>query len=283
MKTILPISLPFLLLALPVQAQDASMDPNMDHSQHSMSSMDQPAADARDPNEYSNGFTLDQGPYALAGPRLLKMADEHHLWAILGDRLEYDPDEESGAYDIKAWYGNTYDQLALKLEGDVEDDRLAESQSELLWRHAINPYFNTELGARFDEFDAGRSRQWLAMGISGLAPYWFETDVTAYVGEHGDTALSLEAEYEWLLTQRLVLQPRVELNFYGQHDAENRRGSGLSDAATGLRLRYEFSRQFAPYIGVERTRHFGDTADYVRAAGEHSSATLTLIGLRFWF
>ncbi len=279
MKTALPMTLPLLLLAVSVQAQDNGMD----HSQHSMASMEQPAMDVRDPHEYSNGFTLEQGPYALEGPRLLKMADEHHTWALLGDRLEYDPDEESGAYDIKAWYGSTYDRLLLKLEGDIEDDRLAASQSELLWGHAIGAYFNTQLGARFDEFDKGRSRQWLALGINGLAPYWFETDLTAYIGEHGDSALSLEVEYEWLLTQRLVLQPRIEMNFYGQHDEENALGSGLTDTAAGVRLRYEFSRQFAPYVGIERSRRFGDTADYARAAGEHSGETLALIGVRFWF
>lgn len=279
MKIVFPISIPLLLLALPLHAQNDSAD----HSQHSMSSMEQPSADARDPHEYSNGFTLEQGPYALEGPRLLKMADEHNIWAVMADRLEYDPDKEIGAYELSAWYGSTYDRVALKLEGEAEDDRLAESQSELLWRHAISAYFDSQLGVRFDEFEEGRSRQWLALGISGLAPYWFETDLTAYVGEHGNTALSFEAEYEWLLTQRLVLQPRVELNFYGQHDEENHLGSGLSNAAAGLRLRYEFSRQFAPYIGVERNRLFGATADYAREDGEHSGETLAVLGVRFWF
>lgn len=245
--------------------------------------MDQHAANARDPHEYSSGYTLESGPYALEGPRLLKMADEHHTWAVMADRVEYDPDEEVGAYELGAWYGSTYNRVALKLEGDVEDNRLAESQSELLWRHAISPYFDAQLGARFDEHDAGRSRQWLAFGVSGLAPYWFELGVMAYVGEHGDTALSFEADYEWLITQRLVLQPRIELNFYGQNDAENGLGSGLSDAAAGLRLRYEFSRQFAPYIGIERTRRLGGTANYDRAVGEPSAETLALIGIRFWF
>ena len=89
------------------------------------------------------------------------------------------------------------------------------------------------------------------MGVQGLAPYWFELDVAAYVGEDGRTAFTAQAEYELLLTQKLILQPRAELNLYGKDDLDNGLGSGLSDLALGLRLRYEFNRQFAPYIGVE--------------------------------
>ena len=123
----------------------------------------------------------------------------------------------------------------------------------------------------------------MAFGVQGLAPYWFELDVTAYVGDDGRTSLSAEAEYELLLTQKLILQPRAELNLYGKNDAENGLGSGLSDLAVGLRLRYEFSRQFAPYIGVEWTDTYGDTADYRRAAGQDTSGTQFVAGLRFWF
>jgi copper resistance protein B len=107
--------------------------------------------------------------------------------------------------------------------------------------------------------------------------------MTAYLGEGGRTAINIEAEYELLLTQRLVLQPRAELNVYGKDDRNNDIGSGLSDISLGLRLRYEFSRQFAPYIGVEWTDSYGDTADYRRAAGADVSDTQFVAGVRFWF
>ena len=152
-----------------------------------------------------------------------------------------------------------------------------------MWGHALNAYFDTQLGVRLDQYNEGKDRQWLAIGIQGLAPYWFELDVTAYVGDDGRTAFSAETEYELLLTQRLILQPRAELNLYGKDDLDNRLGSGLSDLALGLRLRYEFSRQFSPYIGVEWTDTYGDTADYRRAAGEDTSGTQFVAGLRFWF
>ncbi|MCK5791466.1 MAG: copper resistance protein B [Ketobacter sp.] len=240
-------------------------------------------ADARDPHAYSDGFSLTSGPYAQSGPRQLKLADEHSFWAVLGDRFEYQEDSENTVYDLQAWYGTTYDRLVIKAEGDFADGILEESSTDLLWGHALNAYFDTQPGVRLDQYDEGKDRQWLALGLQGLAPYWFELDVTAYVGDNGRTALAAEAEYELLLTQRLILQPRAELNLYGKDDPENGLGSGLSDLALGVRLRYEFSRQFAPYIGVEWTGTFGDTADYRRAAGENDSDTQIVAGLRFWF
>lgn len=254
----------------------------MDHGDMQMQGGSAPA-DARDPHAYSDGYTLTEGPYAQPGPRQLKLADEHAFWSVLGDRLEYQEDSDSTVYDIQAWYGTTYNRFVIKAEGDIADGTLEESSTELLWGHALNAYFDTQFGVRLDQYDEGKDRQWLAIGMQGLAPYWFELDVTAYVGDDGRTALSAEAEYELLLTQRLILQPRAELNLYGKDDLDNRLGSGLSDLALGLRLRYEFSRQFAPYIGVEWTDTYGDTADYRRAAGEDTSGTQFVAGLRFWF
>ena len=254
----------------------------MDHGDMQMQGGSAPA-DARDPHAYSDGYTLTEGPYAQPGPRQLKLADEHAFWSVLGDRLEYQEDSDSTVYDVQAWYGTTYNRFVIKAEGDIADGTLEESSTDLLWGHAFNAFFDTQLGVRLDQFNDGKDRQWLAFGVQGLAPYWFEVDVTAYVSDDGRTALSAEAEYELLLTQKLILQPRAELNLYGKDDAENGLGSGLSDLAVGLRLRYEFSRQFAPYIGVEWTDTYGDTADYRRAAGQDTSGTQFVAGLRFWF
>ena len=107
--------------------------------------------------------------------------------------------------------------------------------------------------------------------------------MTAYLGESGRTALTLEAEYELLLTQRLILQPRAELTLYGKDDVDNDLGSGISDSALGLRLRYEFSRQFAPYVGIEWTNKYGNTADFARAANTPVRDTLYVVGVRLWF
>ncbi|BFM07312.1 copper resistance protein B [Halioxenophilus aromaticivorans] len=248
-----------------------------------MQMQDEAPSDARDPHAYSDGFTLTDGPYALPGPRQLKLADEHRFWAVIGDRLEYQEESESTVFDVQAWYGTTYNRLVVKTEGDIVNGTLEESSTDVLWSRAFNAYFDTQLGARVDTYDEGEDRQWLALGFQGLAPYWFEVDVTAYLGDDGRTALSAEAEYELLFTQRLILQPRMEINLLGKDDPENGLGSGLTNMSVGLRLRYEFSRQFAPYIGVEWTGAFGDTADYLQAQGENKSTTQVLAGLKFWF
>lgn len=241
----------------------------------------------RDPHAYSHGYTLDSGPYALPGPRQLKMADEHLFWSVLGDRLEYEPDDERGAYDLTAWYGTTWNRLQINAEGEFADGSVEEAETELLWNHAISGYFDTLLGAKFDTYgddeDRGKNREWLALGLQGLAPYWFETDLTLYIGDAGRSALSGEAEYELLFTQRLILQTRAELTAYGKDDKENGTYAGFTDGALGLRLRYEFSRRFAPYIGVEWSRYFSDTAAAISDAGEPVADTHYLAGLKFWF
>jgi len=239
--------------------------------------------DARDPHAYSDGYTLTEGPYAQQGPRQLKLADEHAFLSVLGDRFEYSEDSGNTTFDLLARYGTTYDSLVVKAEGDTNGGQLEESQTDLLWSHAISVFFDTQLGVRLDQYSEGSDRQWLAAGIQGLAPYWFELDATAYLGDDGRTALNLQAEYELLLTQKLILQPRAELNLYGKEDPSNGLGSGLSTASIGLRLRYEINRQFAPYVGVEWSDAYGGTADYRQAAGQDINDTQLVAGLRFWF
>ncbi|MFH1604078.1 MAG: copper resistance protein B [Pseudomonadota bacterium] len=233
--------------------------------------------DARDPHAYSGGLVF--GP-----DRQLKLADEHSFGSILIDRLEAARTRErtAGRYELEARYGRDYDRAVLKAEGEIEGGRLHEARTELLWGHAVAAYWDTQLGVRYDS-GTGPDRGWLAFGVQGLAPYWFEIDATAYVGEQGRTALRLEAKYELLLTQQLVLQPRLEANFYGKKDAEREFGTGLSYLTAGIRLRYEIRREFAPYVGIEWARRFGGTADFARADGKDTEETRLLAGLRFWF
>lgn len=246
----------------------------MDHG--SMQGGD-PPPDARDPHAYSDGY--DFGPI----PRH-RMADEQRFGSLLVDRFESARSADNGftAYELQGRYGGDYDRAVLKAEGEVDGGKLHEARTELLWSHAVASYWDTQLGLRYDSGEKPE-RTWLAFGVQGLAPYWFELDATAYVGESGRSALRLEAEYELLLTQKLILQPRVEANFYGKRDAQRELGSGLSDAALGLRLRYEIRREFAPYVGLERSNKYGGSADFARAEGKPTSELRLVAGLRFWF
>ncbi|MEO6076583.1 MAG: copper resistance protein B, partial [Dokdonella sp.] len=206
------------------------------------------------------------------------------LGSVMVDQLEvFSGDGSSGqAIDMQAWYGGDLNKLWFKAESERSDGRQGATRIEALWNHAYAAYWGAQVGLRHDVGE-GPSRDWVAFGVQGLAPYWFEVEATAYVGEAGRTALRLEAEYELLLTQRLILQPDVELNVYGKDDPARGIGSGLSDLDVGLRLRYEFTRKFAPYVGVVWSRKFGGTADFARAEGGGAEDTQVVAGLRIWF
>lgn len=242
-------------------------------------------ADARDPHAYSGGYELGTGLYAVGEQRSLMMADEHKFASLLVDRFErvYSNGGDSNSYEVQAWYGDSYNKLTVKAEGEFAQGRVQDARTELLWAKAFHPYWDVQAGIRNDISADGPSRNWLAFGVQGLAPYWFEVDATAYLGTEGRTAFRLSTEYELMLTQRLILQPRLEANVYGKDDPEVGVGRGLSSATFGVRLRYEFSRQFAPYIGIEHSARFGRTATLVRNAGGDAQQTQVVAGLRFWF
>ncbi|MGP1283291.1 MAG: copper resistance protein B [Parasphingopyxis sp.] len=201
------------------------------------------------------------------------------------DRLEaaIGSGEDAYAWELNARYGGDIDRLWIKSEGEgAFGGSLEEVEIQALWSHAIGPFFDFQAGVRAD-FRDGPDSTHLALGVQGLAPYMFEVDIAGFLSDDGDLTARIEAEYDQRLSQSLILQPRVELNFAAQDVPELGIGSGFSDLEAGLRLRYEFSPQFAPYIGIEWQRQFGDTADFARAAGEDPDRIVFLAGVRFWF
>ena len=186
------------------------------------------------------------------------------------------------AWDAEGWLGGDVDKAWFRTEGERDRDGTHDARVELLFDRAFAPFWDWQLGARHD-FGQGPTRDWVAFGVQGLAPYWFESEATFYAGENGRTAARLEASYDLLLTQRLILAPRVEAQLYGKDDPEQRIGSGLSETELGLRLRYEFTRQVAPYVGVAWKDRYGDTARYARAAGDRAGEVTWLAGIRLWF
>jgi len=237
-----------------------------------------PPADARDPHAYSDGVDFTRGD---SRPRL---ADQERMHSVLIDNLEFSRiDSQSTVdYDVEAWFGRTYDRAVLKSDAEFESGDLNDSRTELLWSHAMSAYWDSQIGIRQDGGD-GPGRSWLAAGIEGLAPYRFDIELTAYVGESSRTALRFDAAYDMLLTQKLIFQPRFEANFYGRGDIERGLGSGLSDVSLALRLRYEFRRELAPYIGLEWIDEHGGTEALTRARGADPSDSRVMLGLRFWF
>lgn len=205
---------------------------------------------------------------------------------VLADRFEYQSGEGSPALLLEGqgWWGTDENRLWIKSEIDYDLDAGAfeEAEVQALWSRPVARYFDVQAGLRHD-FEPGPSRTYAVAGIQGLAPYWFEVDGAVFLSEEGDLSARLEAEYEFLLTQRLVLQPRTELNFAAEDVPELETGAGLSTAEIGLRLRYEIDRQFAPYVGVNWKASTGETADYARARGEDAETLSFVTGIRVWF
>jgi copper resistance protein B len=213
---------------------------------------------------------------------LMAMDDAASVGMVLVDKLEWrNADDDVLAWDAQAWFGSDYHKLWLESEGE----RVAgeyEGRVELMWDRVLSRWWNVQAGVRQD-FGDGPSRSWLGFGVQGLAPYWFEVEAKVYVGEEGRTAARLAAEYDLLLTQRLILQPQFELALHGKDDPANGIGSGLSETEVGLRLRYEIRRELAPYVGVVWHRVHGATADLAQAAGHDRSELQLVLGLRAWF
>jgi copper resistance protein B len=213
----------------------------------------------------------------------MQMNDQAARGMWMFDRLEYRDatrGDDNTAWNAEGWWGDDLNKLWLKTEGEHARDGTRDASADLLWSYAASTFWDWQLGARHD-FGQGPSREWAAVGVQGLSPYWFELAATLYAGPQGRTAARLEADYDLLFTQRLILSPNIELNFYGKDDPQRDIHSGLAEAEAGLRLRYEFSRRFAPYIGIDWTHHF---AHFDNQSNDPPTRETTVVaGVRLWF
>jgi len=220
------------------EMQDAMPAMPMDHGMNMPSSDSRPPAGQRDPHAYADGYTLTTGDYVLPDGRGMHLADEQAFGSLLVDRFEamHSNGADAGAYALQAWYGRDFNRLMLKADGDYSGGSIEDARTEIFWQHALAPFWDLQAGLRYDS-GVGHERGWLALGIEGLAPYRFDVNLTAYAGDQGRAALLFESEYDVLLTQRLILQPRVEADVYTRDDAQRSLGAGLANLVAGLRIR----------------------------------------------
>ena len=206
-------------------------------------------------------------------------------YSILFNLAEYRVQKGANAYrwDGEGWFGGDIDRFVVKTEGEGAVRGGVESaEVQALYSRAIDPWFNLQAGVRHD-FKPGPARNYATIGFEGIAPYWFAVEGALFLSDKGDLLGRLEGYYDQRITQHLILQPRVELNFAAQDVPANGIGSGLSDAELGLRLRYEIKREFAPYVGISWERKAGDSARFARAAGDRVQSTSLVFGIRAWF
>ncbi len=264
---------------------NGASDPGMNHSGTHHSGLDHappPAAPPVGSLPTSDGAGgRDYDSYGIHP----HMMDNAPTWQVLFDKFGASRNRDGQnalEWDGRLWIGTATDRLLLKSEGERESGGGSDGKVEAFWSHAISPFWNLQLGARRD-IGTGPQRNWAAVGLEGVLPYNIELETTAYAGPSGRTALALKAEYDLLLTQRLVFTPELEASLYGKDDPQRGIGAGLSKGSLSLRLRYEFTREFAPYVGVSFERKFGRTATQAADAGEGRSQAAVIAGVRFWF
>ncbi|TCT25759.1 copper resistance protein B [Thermomonas haemolytica] len=203
------------------------------------------------------------------------------VWMVQADRFEY-TQGDALAWSGKVWIGRDYGRLWLRSEGERARGQ-TDASLEALWGHPLDAWWDVLAGLRHDTAGPSPARDWLALGVQGLAPYKFEMQATAYLGRGGRAMLRAEAEYELLLTNRLILQPHLEAVLNGRAVPARGTGAGLAQTSQGLRLRYEIRREFAPYLGYAWTQRHGGTADQARLRGEPVRDHGWVAGVRFWF
>lgn len=197
-------------------------------------------------------------------------------------RIATDGGEDGYVWDAQGWYGGDINRFVLKTEGEgTFGGALEDAEIQALYSRAIGPFFDLQAGVRFDPEPDSRTH--IVVGVQGLAPYMFHVDGALFLSDRGDLTARVKAEYDQKITQRLILQPRIEAEFSAQDIPEREIGAGISKVEPGLRLRYEIVREFAPYIGIEYEAKLGETADIARANGEDPDGLKAVIGLRAWF
>lgn len=275
-------------LSMPVLAQHAS------HGTHEASDMEaspaeipsgSPPPEALEGPAHAADSLFDEQDMARAREQLRAEQGDVVSYLLLADRFETHiaDGEDAYAWDIQGWYGGDIHRLWLKSEGEgVFGEGTEEVELQALYSRAVTPFFDVQAGVRhFIRPDD--ERFWLTAGLQGLMPYSFELEAAAFVSDDGDLTGRLQANYDLHITQRFVLQPRIEVNIAAQEIPELTIGSGLGSVETGLRLRYEIRREIAPYLGLSWERKLGDTGDLAVAAGDERRSRGLVAGIRFWF
>lgn len=265
-----------LALGAAAPAQAASEMPEDFHS---------PAAPPPEGQEIRRYAVDDPGTRAT-NFGLAPVHDNKPFYFFSADRLEYRSFDDGGVWlwDVQASAERDYNKLFFESEGEysIDESRFESIQTEVFYGRAVSSFWDVRAGLRYD-FEPDPERAFAVVGVQGLAPQWFEVDANLYLSEDGDLSFGLESEYDILLTQRLVLQPRLELEAAAQDVDAYGTAAGLTGIELGLRLRYEFHRKFAPYIGLSSESALGETANRIENNGGDPDTTAFVAGVKFWF
>lgn len=273
-------------------AEMPGMDmPGSEAGGHDMSAMQSGDADVGNvpapapPTDHAADALFDPAEMARSRDALRRENGAFSGSIVLFDLAEYQARSGGDGYrwEAEAWFGGDINRLLIKSEGEGSFGKPIEDvEVQALYSRAISPFWNAHVGLRYD-IAPNPSRTYAVLGVEGIAPYWLHVTGQLFLSDKGDVRVRVEGSYDERITQQLIFQPRVELNFSAQDMPGIGVGSGLTSFEVGGRLRYEITREFAPYIGVEWSGRTGDTARYARLAGEKPNAVNFVAGIRFWF
>lgn len=283
------------LLTLLISFPFTAIAQEMDHSAmgHAMSGMESMAATEKtEPvlNEEGEDIsTYKRGPDGQPALNYgsIPMHDNAVFYTVRANRFEqrFQDGDNMALWDVIGWAGDDYNKVYFKSEGDYNTSaqKHESTRTELLYSRNVSTFWDIQGGLRHDFIKGADDRDYAALSFYGMAPYWFEVDASSYVSDEGDISARIEAEYDLMLSQRLILQPRFETELAMQDVQEYNVGSGINSIEFGTRLRYEITRKIAPYVGVEWTQNLGETKNLLEAAGEDTEKTAIVAGIRFWF
>lgn len=284
------------VMPLPSGTPPAASDPMaaMDHSSmdHGDGASPSPGPDMETPPPPEAGNGPPRAADAIWGADAMRASrgdlqqthGDYPLFWFQADRAEVQVRAGSEGYlwDVQGYYGGTTSRFWFKSEGEGDfGGKLEDAEFQALYSRAIAPLFDVQAGIRQDV--AGPDTTYAVLGIQGLAPYMFEIDCALFLSHRGDLTARVEVELDQRITQRLILQPRAEINLAAQDVPQLGIGAGIDRVELGLRLRYEIKREFAPYIGIEQSWRIGQSADFARATGQDPSVPNYVVGIRFWF
>ncbi len=222
----------------------------------------------------------------MAGIMQEEMAHEHggdifHMFRLETDIGSNTDGKAIENWDVKGYIGTDENKLYLRTEGEHKDGKLESAEFWALYSRNITTFWDAQVGIRYDL--KADSTSYVTIGLNGLAPYYFDTEVHLFISDNGDVSVRLHEENDFLVTQKLILQPYLEVNAFAQDVQEQDVGAGISEGKIGLQTRYEFTRKFAPYVDVHYGRKFGETASIAKSNGEDKDELVGAVGLRLMF
>ena len=234
---------------------------------------------------------LVQGVCLAEPPGWPEPVEDNQIYSlIMADQLEYraNAGPDTLRWDVQGWVGTDYNKFWVKTEGEnfSSDADEGEGEFQLLYSRMIAAFWDIQTGLRYESvYGDGPDidRSFAVLALQGLAPYRFEVESSLFLSEKGDLSARLSTTYEILFSQRLILQPRFEINLAAQQVEKFGVGRGINDIELGLRLRYEIRREFAPYVGISWRRILGDSADMARDEDVQVDNLSLVAGVRLWF